>query len=254
MTAFGVLGVLLRLARRQWMVPVWLAIAVVIDPRAGTTYATVPLALSVVPIIGELIQRMVPAQGRDDHIDTTPIPSLVLRRPAASILLALLLFATLRTAARTAVDPESPLHGLDANHVAAMQWVRESVPDAAKTAVVTGLTWERDFIAEWFPVLAGRVSVATVQGSEWTGRDAFVHQLASYRQLQRCAKFTADCVTSWTRVWLSEPPYVFIPKGRLAGLTSDDDCCPALRETMHQSSTYRVVYDGPGATIFAPAP
>ena len=77
MTAFGVLGVLLRIARGQWMIPAWLVAAVIVDPRAGTTYATVPLALSVVPIIGELIQRMVPAQHGPGSLDKVPIPTLV---------------------------------------------------------------------------------------------------------------------------------------------------------------------------------
>ncbi|HET7602507.1 MAG TPA: hypothetical protein VFK36_05775, partial [Gemmatimonadales bacterium] len=132
-------------------------------------------------------------------------------------------------------------------------WASANIPPTAETAVVTGLTWERDFTAEWFPVLASRVSAATVQGSEWTGRDAFIRRLASYRQLQRCAKLTANCLTNWTEGWLAGQPYVFVPKGQLAGPISSADCCPALRETLAASPDYRVVYDGPGATIFAPA-
>jgi hypothetical protein len=252
MTALGVLGVLLRIARRQWMIPVWLVVAVVVDPRAGTTYATVPLALSVVPVIGELIQRMVPAQGAGGSFETTPMPTLVRRHAAASILLALILFASLRTASRTSVDDEAPLHGLQTEHVVAFEWVAANTPKSADLAVVTGLTWERDYVSEWLPAMTGRRSLATVQGSEWTGKDAFLERLADYRHLQRCSAETKDCVIGWAGTRDLALPYVFLPKGGLAGPHSRVDCCPALRTTLEDAPEYVVAYDGPGATIFAP--
>ena len=248
MTAFGVLGVLLRIARRQWLVPLWLVSAVVLDPRAGTTFATVPLALSVVPIIGELLQRMSPPY-RAGSLDAQPMPAMVRAYPAASVLLALLLFASLRTAARTAVDSESPLHGLQPSHVVAMGWVAENLSPAARFAVVTGRTWESDYISEWFPVIANRTSVATVQGSEWTGRDAFISRLGTYRQLQQCAREAAICVTQWLDAQPVPPRYIFIPKERLAGPLSEPDCCIGLRQTLLDSPDYAVAYDGSGATI-----
>lgn len=253
MTALGVLGIVVRIARGQWMIPVWLILTVLIDPRAGSTYATVPLALSVVPILGELLQRMIPARGGTGTLDSEPLPRVVRTHRAASIVIVLLLFVTLRTAARTAVDPLSPLRGLEVDHVAAMQWVRANADDGATFAVVTGRAWESDYLSEWFPVLADRSSLATVQGSEWTGIDSYLDRLAMYRQLQRCASGTATCLESWVSGWGVDGAHVFLPKGRLFGPSSATDCCPALRETLVTSADYRVIYDGPGATIFAPA-
>ena len=46
--------------------------------------------------------------------------------------------------------------------------------------------------------------------------------------------------------------WLFIPKGRVNGPLSPDDCCPALRETVLEGSFYEVVYDGAGATIARP--
>ncbi len=43
--------------------------------------------------------------------------------------------------------------------------------------------------------------------------------------------------------------YVFVPKGRLDGPLSPADCCPGLRATLVASPRYRLVYDGPGASI-----
>jgi hypothetical protein len=135
----------------------------------------------------------------------------------------------------------------------AMEWISKNVEPNASFAVITGRTWEIDYLSEWFPVIAERRSIATVQGAEWTGLEAFLRRLAAYRQLQQCAKSTATCVTDWARAWGQSAPYVFIPKGRLAGPLSDLDCCLALRETLIESDAFRVIYDRPGATILAPA-
>jgi hypothetical protein len=252
MTALGVLGVVVRIARGQWMIPLWLVITMLVDPRAGSTFATVPLALSVVPILGELLQRTVVTRGGTASRETETLPSLMRRHRAATVILALLLFVTLRTAARTAVDPASPLHGLTTEHVAALRWISANAEEGAQFAVVTGRSWEADYLSEWFPVLADRTSVATVQGSEWRGLPTFLDRLASYRQLQKCADKTATCIEEWSGGWDEASTLVFLPKGRLFGPISSPDCCTALRETLGLSDRWVRVYDGPGATIFKP--
>jgi hypothetical protein len=251
-TALGVLGIIVRIARGQWMIPTWLFLTMVSDPRAGPTFATVPLALSVVPIVGELLQRMVPAQGAGATLDSQPLPRLLRSHRAGAVVVTLMLFVALRTAARGAAEPGGPLHGLDEGHVAAMEWVRDRSDSAATFAVISGRTWETDYLSEWFPVLARRTSIATVQGAEWTGIRAFLDRLAMDRQLQACAGSTARCVDDWTSRWALGPVYVFVPKGRLSGPSSYTDCCPALRETLMADGRYRLAYDGPGASIFAP--
>jgi hypothetical protein len=139
--------------------------------------------------------------------------------------------------------------------MAALDWVGARLDSSTEFALVTDRTWESDYLSEWFPVIAQRVSVATVQGSEWQGLEFFIAQLAKYRQLQHCADDTATCVAEWARGWGHEDAHVFVPKGQLYGPGSPDDCCPGLRETLAEpESGYVVVYDGPGATIFAPQP
>ena len=46
--------------------------------------------------------------------------------------------------------------------------------------------------------------------------------------------------------------WIFVPKGKVNGPLSPEDCCPALRQTVQDSAIYEVMYDGPGATIARP--
>jgi hypothetical protein len=248
-TALGLIGIIVRLARGQWMIPSWLILTMLIDPRAGMTFASVPLSLSAVPIVGELVQRMVPRQGSSATLESETLPRLVRSHRAAATMIILVIFVALRTAARINVDPASPLSGLAPDHIAAFQWARAETSQSATFAIVTGKAWEADYISEWFPVLTLRTSVATVQGSEWSG--TFVDRLAMFRQLQACARETATCIEDWAKGWKTAPSYLFLAKGRLSGPRSPTDCCPALRQTLLSSDGYALVYDGPGATIFA---
>ncbi|MDP9250853.1 MAG: hypothetical protein M3O78_05745 [Chloroflexota bacterium] len=253
LTALGVVGVILRIARRQWLVPTWLLLTILIDPRAGATYATVPLALSTVPVLGKLLAHATPTRHHAHELDSQSFPSMVRAHPGSALFLALLLFVSLRTASRASIDPASPLSGLTQDQASAMVWVATHTGPTTTFAVVTNSTWERDYISEWFPVIAERRSTATVQGSEWTGIEAFVRRLGMYRQLQDCADQTAMCLADWAQRWKSVGLWVFLPKGQLAGPSSPDDCCPALRATLSSSPDYRLAYDAPGGTIFAPA-
>ena len=252
MTALGVLGIMVRIARRQWMIPIWLLLTLLLDPRAGATYATVPLALSVVPILGELLLRMVPARGAATTLETSTATAVLRSHPAATILTLLLLLMTLTTATRAAINEANPLHGVQPDHATAMAWVRDNTPPDAAFAIVTNRDWWGDYLSEWFPEVANRRSVATVQGSEWRGLPAFLDRLSMDRQLQVCATTTVSCVDQWLETWHLQDISIFIPKGQLYGPNTPTDCCPALRETLTASARYRLVYDGPGASIFAP--
>lgn len=251
-TAAGVLGSVVMAARGKWVVPCWLLATVVTDPRAGMTYATVPLAIAAAFFIKDGLGRLVQVSDLATALNSTPIPRLLSKQPALVTVLAVILFVGVRANARTAADPGVPLHGLTEDHVAAMAWVKDNTAPDQRFAIVTAHRWELDYFSEWFPFLAQRESVATVQGSEWTGLDGFINRLARFRQLQECAPRVASCLEGWRLGWDVLDAYVIIPKGRLYGPMTSVDCCPALREDLHRMQNWSVAYDGPGATVFAP--
>jgi len=229
----GFIGALLEVGRARYFVPIWVLAIPALVVAAGFTYAMVPWSILIAVAV---VDVLLPAVARLTHGRRFGRPVLELGLLGAGVL------ASLATGYATT----SPLHALGAENRTAMTWSATNLPDGAKVAVVTGLGWWNDATSEWFPAIARRVSVATPQGYEWTAK--FARRQEIYRVLQdTCAVRLAECVLRWADKYGVAVDYVYVPKGKLAGLASDVDCCPALRESLRRS--YPVVYDGAGATI-----
>jgi hypothetical protein len=155
------------------------------------------------------------------------------------------LFLALIGALGSVVDSASKLHPLGDAAVTAMTWLAEEGPDDP-VLVPTAEVWGFDDVSEWLPAIAKRQGIGTVQGSEWLGSQGFEAQLEMHEAILGCAGSTAACYRD-----VAPDAVIYIPKGRLGGLFSPSDCCPALRETVEDAG-YRILYDGPGATIAAP--
>ena len=243
----AVLGFVYSLSARRYFVPVWAVALVIADAPAGGTYASVPLAvLAAIGLLDVVVARLVRVGG---EIASAPgWPAVMLRSRGASLILAgSLVFAML--SAFLAPYVLSPMASLDVDARAAMAWARTSLPSSARVVVVTGRPWYEDAVSEWFPYLAGRRSVATVQGFEWMGASAWQAQLNASAALQSRASDTVTSLEDWSLTYRVEYDYVYLPKGPLGGVDSGPDCCTALRQTLRESGAYEIVYDGQGATI-----
>ena len=227
-----VIGIaLISIAQRRLLLPAWLLGASLL----GVQYAIVPASL----LIGSLIADALRWAGSDD------LARRVVGRVAIGVVGVLLVT---EAGIGTAVSrlEASHLHPLGADRREAMRWIASNTPGEATVAVLTGDHWSTDPDSEWFYVLAERSSVATVQGSEWLGRDAFGRAETRYAQLQRCTN-SLPCLDAWLR---DQPAaYLFIPKGRRHGPDSPTECCAGIRVEATRDRRYQIVYDGPGATI-----
>ncbi len=232
--ALALLGVLVCLARRRPFLPAWAAAIFLLDPRTARTTASLPLALlAAVGAVDGLWPLLAGEAGRR-----------CLARGALGLALAFALVSAL-------AGPSPLLQRLAPDERAAMAWVAEHTPPSATFLVVTGdRTWGGDRSSEWFPVLAQRPSLATVQGREWF--DGFDDRGYAYALLQRCAGQGGECLEAWARERDADYSYVYVarraPVGRF-GLTAADD--PALTSALRCDPGYRLVYNGPGAAVYA---
>jgi hypothetical protein len=238
----GALGFFYALAMGDWLLPAWWIAIVTLDARQGSTFSTVPIALLAGVAVAQLL---LPAMRR--------LPTPTLRRSPGRaawspefVLGLFTVFATISAFIKTPIPGGmTDMGSLSADEREAMTWVaRETSPDA-RFLVVSGTPWEIDRTSEWLPALAHRKSVATVQGLEWRPIGEFARRKREYNDLQGCAGWVARCLRDWSRTTGVGYTHVYIPK------SPDRDCCQLLRYSLERDRDYRLIYDGPGAVLFA---
>ena len=258
----GFVGALVSIATRRYMLVAWWVAVAVLDPRAYPTLvqpavallAGVALAEVVVPLLWKTREARGPlSNGHDNGRQALPgqAGSAELLRAARSPqgALAVVLFAFALAGAfvtKGGLAGEGVyLNPLEGGERELMAWINQATPGDASFLVVPRGTWETDREGEWFPVLAGRKSVATVQGFEWAPRDGFSERQDQYWAAFQCGYKTTDCLDAW----LSEYPadafdYVWIP--RVGGV----QCCGTLVQSLNQDPRYTRIYDSDGGTIW----
>ena len=250
----ALLGLGSRLQARDYFLPLWLLLIFVLDPRKAATTSTLPLALmascGLVYVVLPAVRSKFPARSgairasRWGYIALAFL--LLLYAPAAAI--------------GSAASAGSPLFALKPSEREAMAWVRENTPDNARFLIppVTKF-WALDASSEWFPALAGRYSVATVQGAEWLPEGRFKQLDESHDSLMTCGYQGVDCIERWSSASGTSFDYIYVPKGIPV---LDDvvlplgkmDCCAELRAGLSASEGYERIYDNAGASIYRKLP
>jgi hypothetical protein len=235
MGILGVAGLFICLLRRNWFLPTWLFSVALLMPWMLPRLGAPALSLLVAVAVTELIAPM---------LKEAQIHPVVPRAMAV-------VFVVYGALAGIHAAPQI-LSALSVDELDAMRWSEANTPEASRFLVVDGREWGTDHIAEWFPVLAARKSVGTMQGTEWLG--GFNKRVRVHEELERCRQQDAGCLEDLESVgWDFTHVYVSREVPRTQRQQSDD-CCRALREALRRDPHYQLVYDGPGASIFARVP
>jgi hypothetical protein len=236
---FAVLGLAVDLSRRVPRLSGLLVCLVLAGEAGGSFLAALPWALLAGVGIQFVVERFGPRRRAMDRYVAVAVGGIAL-------------FLALVSSVGSGVIETSRLQRVSPEQVAAMIWVAEESDPGTRFIVATTVVWGFDEISEWFPAVADRQSVATVQGSEWLGPERFAAQLDVNSGVLICTRSTAACMAEWAADTEFSDAWLFIPKGQVNGPLSPGDCCRALRETVQESAFYEVVYDGVGATIARP--
>ena len=241
------LGAIYLLATRRFLVPAWVAAVVIIDPRGASTVVSVPLALLAASgLLDVIVARIIGVGGSIDEAPGWPV-EILRRRATAALLVGALTLGML--SAFLAPYLTSSMASLSPDARSAMRWVNDTLPSSTRVVVVTGRSWYEDATSEWFPYLADRESVATVQGYEWLGAAAWQGQLDLAASLQEVSNAPVSYLEAWATRQGVAYDVVFVPKGKLGAVTGPADCCTILRDSLRASGGFSVIYDGPGATV-----
>lgn len=253
------IGMIASVVTHRFLLPAWWAAIILLDARAFATFSTLPVAMlagvGLTEVLLPVVLRPLPWIGRSVKI-APPGPDAVVAddtffgysaadamRSWAPVLLGAFLWYAADGALLRSGETSS-LVALSADERAGLEWVRANTPSDSKFLIISGESWQTDKTAEWFPVLAERVSVATVQGYEWVENDYFLHRVWVHDYAWGCAFDDAECiarlrtqtVTAFDYLLVTKPPY--------------GQCCERLISTLRDEGLYRIEYDAAGATIF----
>lgn len=257
--ALAILGAFATLTRRGAFLPLWWLTIILLDTRAGATYASIPVALlaglAITEVIVPIVARPPLWGGLVGGVTRTSGWETVLAAPrrrqwAVAVVLFVLLGYGIGSSVvrRPTLGAEGRyLTSLTSADRGAMAWVARQTPSESRFVIMVGEAaggWWSDRVGEWFPVLTKRVSVATVQGTEWLPSGTFELRERQYDRLQRCAVWGATCLERWARETALPYSHVYIPK------TLAFPCCGPLDSALRHNPSYRLVFDGAGATIY----
>jgi hypothetical protein len=162
LAVLGLVGLFASFARKQTLLPAWLFILHLVEPRGGPLYMMIPLAL----LIGYALDNVILPALRPKGDNPTPanareaLESILRVKTSRYFLLFLFAYCSM-SAYSTSLKIKDEL-SLQPADLQAFAWVKANTPEESQFLLVTGQLPLRDAWSEWFPVLAERHSQATV--------------------------------------------------------------------------------------------
>lgn len=195
----GFLGFLLLVFERKYLIPGMFLVVYIINPRSSHMVGNIPLAMAASIFIHDgyfsVIKNMILQQAE------RPPRFLVL------ILASYIMANSIFYATQVIND-----HVTSGERIA-MQWVAENTPPDLSFLVITGETnGYCDPVREWFPTLANRINLTTIQGNEWLSNDRSRAISTASREIQSCIGDGIDCVTNSANKFSERYTYLYVSR------------------------------------------
>jgi len=253
----GLIGIARQLLRRDYLLPLWMAIPFFVEGRSAAGPAAIPLAMLAAIGLVDVLFAGLGVLGAKNASTQTPTSvgnemqwSDQILPSERNIFLYVLLYLIFSTYQFGWGLSNATLYSPDQE---AMAWVRTHTSDQSRFLVLTGTSSVScDSVLEWFPALTGRQSIFTVQGTEWTQGKNFSQYVTSTYPAQKClSSGEASCLDTA----VSRAAYDFIYVSKILRV---DNCLPlspqrtfpAFLEHMRADPGFQTVYETEGVIIF----
>jgi hypothetical protein len=245
-SALALLGFVVTLARREFLLAVWLFLPAIVNPRSAASISIIPWAmLASIAFVDVVLPGLVALTGKTQESPEIESNWSVYFMQSAGIkiaLTALIFYAFFGTVLSDQVYPKVSLTASDRS---AMDWVTKNIPAQSRFVILTGESEAfADSVAEWFPVLAKSISIATIQGYEWMPDKLFQTKMNEYYALQTCLNKTHSCVEEWEAETKQNFDYVLVSQN---GLSTSGN---SLVASMMVSAIYQPLYQDGDVAIF----
>jgi len=253
-TLFAVLGLVVQLTRREYLLLGILILPFIVDPRSASSIAILALAMLagvglhdlVLPAIARLTTQardnpeLLHTQGWFDQVSHSPVASWTL---GYFLLISLLgAYAYDQPLSRTIVPPSSR---------EAMVWIEENTSPESTFLVLTGNSDPfGDPVNEWFPVFAERVSVSTIQGKEWSLGRGFLEYAGKISSIQSCLNAAPECILHKTSSLGKPFDFIYLLKTPFTGQDEGARNPALLLYLLRNSTGYELVYENVDVVLF----
>lgn len=252
----GLIGFAFEASRRRPLIPIWFFVPFLIEPRSAPTYAMIPLAMLAGISLGEIV---LPGLARVPGDAARNVGVNIMRCAPVVIFLAFIGIYMFAQTSYYGVQVAGT--SLSADTRAAFGWIKTNAPPGSRFLVLTGNTSAELFCdapVEWFPALAERTSVSTIQGREWEPGNQFGTVAANAQAASAC--LTADsplaCIEKLTSTPGSPLAYNYLYVARTAPVISNCRATGVSRRgevligEMNASARYTQVYGNKEAAVF----
>ncbi len=138
---------------------------------------------------------------------------------------------------------------LRSDDISALEWVKQFTPQSARFILISSQPdWWKDAVPEWFPAITGRISLVTVQGSEWTPFTEHHRTILFHQAIRRCNQSTIACIES--AATLAALPFSHLYLVKHKDQPGVGDYCPLLLHSIRNSANYRVIFGNEAAEIW----
>ena len=245
LAVIALLGIFAEITRRRFFLLIWLIVIAIFSPRGGQWLATIPASMlfgSGVVLV--LVPGLVNFKGW--AFEGTPTLTDIFKNRIVKIAFSVILVFALFSAMVFWYIGDSELKTLSSYDRQAMQWASQNTENDSKFVVITGGEWPVDFISEWFPALANRTSITTVQGSEWSSGNEFNIRINRNTRLQGCASQGFSCVLDWAAENSISYSYLYLSNLKSGTL----DTRIPLVNSPAPTDQFQLVYENPGVLIY----
>ncbi len=246
LTVLGLIGFVVQIVRKEWLLPIWMLIPFAIEPRSAPAIAVLPLAmLAGIGLSDVVMPRIMVLMSKSENELELSVAGLEQRKIFQITLAGIILISFFGA---YFYDMSLSLYVVPTPSQLAMDWVRSNTLSASRFIVLTGeANPYSDPFVEWFPVYAGRTSLNTIQGREWTLGKSFEPFLMSLADLQGCVNGSPACVEDWAISNHLVFDYIYIEKpqdNRIVQMSG------LLLYQLRQDSNYSLIFENDGAAIF----
>ncbi|MBN1453839.1 MAG: glycosyltransferase family 39 protein [Anaerolineales bacterium] len=237
--ALGVIGFLGVLARRKFLLPVWLVVPFFVDPRSAGGMAFLPMSILAAYGFDQLLApALLSLRGREGEWLTDHFVTLSFLGIAFYLFFSSGIFGVgLVSGSLSAADRET------------IAWVDANIPAGSDFLLLTGEQYSmKDPFQEWFPALTNQHSQTTLQGAEWTLGADFFPFYGELVALQHCAD--VSCIEAWGERTGLEHQYLLVKVLTEESNSSLRASLALLLDSVRDSEQYEPVHETDNAIIF----